>query len=426
MSIIGYLTDNGFGDAAVKRISEGEEPDAYFSAFIVLRSLFLAIVLTVLIVFRRYFVDIDGAGTFSWLVIALIVSLLHGSVSSAISGSGKIGILATADFINKISRILFQVAAVFLGFGVAGLTGGFVAGMFVGSIVQLRFLDLHFMRFRWRHIKSLSLFSFWVFLISSGSLLFMNADTVMIGYFLKNADVGIYRVIFQFTSFTLLIAVAIRTTLYPKISRWDKIGEKGLIEESLSRAFTYSFILALPMFVGGVLLGDKLLYFFYGSDFANYTTLVILFIVQIVHIFYNFMGTYLTAMGQVKNLFKVTAVSILVNIAMNIALIPMIGISGAAVATLMTMTINTVLAQRYLSQIITIRLERSSMLNILKASTLMGILVGVYRLMIPLSSIWLTLIPIVVGAMVYGVLMLKFDRKIYEELKGILKQMNVA
>ncbi|MDW7727982.1 MAG: hypothetical protein SCH70_12905 [Candidatus Methanoperedens sp.] len=32
--IISLMTDGGFGGAAIKRISEGEEQDAYFSAFV--------------------------------------------------------------------------------------------------------------------------------------------------------------------------------------------------------------------------------------------------------------------------------------------------------------------------------------------------------------------------------------------------------
>ena len=36
LGIIGLMADGGIGGAAVKRISEGEEPDAYFSAFVVL------------------------------------------------------------------------------------------------------------------------------------------------------------------------------------------------------------------------------------------------------------------------------------------------------------------------------------------------------------------------------------------------------
>ena len=241
-----------------------------------------------------------------------------------------------------------------------------------------------------------------------------------------NADVGVYRVIFQFTSLAAFTTMALRATLWPRVSRWDKIGETGLIEESLSRAFTYSLILAIPVFIGGALLGDRLLYFFYGADFVSYTTLMILLTVQIVNIFQYFFTTYLSAMNQIKELFKITVVAVVANIALNAALIPVMGISGAAVATLVTMSLNAVLARRVLARMITLRVERSSLLNIFKASIAMGIVVGVYRLVVPLSSVWLALVPVVVGGVIYGILILKFDRKIYEELKGIMMQMNLA
>jgi len=425
-SIIGLMTDGGFGGAAVKRISEGEEPDAYFSAFVVLRSVFVIVVLTALIAFRGLFVDLDNAGTFTWLLVALVVSLLHGTVSSGIIGRGKMGINATAVFINNVSRILIQIVAVFLGYGVAGLAGGFVMGMLVGYIMQLRFFDLRFVRFGWSHLKSLSSFSFWSFLVSGGGLVFMYSDSVMIGYFMGNADVGVYRVIFQFTMFAVFTTMALRLTLWPRVSRWDKIGEKGLIEESLSRAFTYSLILAVPLFVGGALLGDKLLYFFYGADFVSYTTLMVLFAVQIINIFQYFFTTYLRAIDQVKELFKITVVAVIANIALNAALIPVMGISGAAVATLVTMSLNAVLARRVLARIITIRVERSSLLNICKASIAMGVFVGVYRLIVPLSSVWVALVPVLIGGVLYGILILKLDRKIYGEFKGIMVQMSVV
>jgi O-antigen/teichoic acid export membrane protein len=336
------------------------------------------------------------------------------------------GINATASFIDNVSRILIQVVAVFLGYGVAGLAGGFVVGLLVGAIVQLRFFDLSFVRFGWRHLKSLSSFSFWSFLISGGGLVFVYSDSVMIGYFLNNADVGVYRVIFQFTAVAAFTTTALRSTLWPRVSRWNQIGETGLIEESLSRAFTYSLILAIPLFVGGALLGDKLLYFFYGADFVSYTTLMLLFTVQIVNISQYFYNTYLSAMNQLKDLFKITVVAVVANIVLNAALIPLMGISGAAVATLVTMTLNAVLARRVLARTITLRVERSSLLNILKSSIVMGAVVGVYRLVIPLSSVWLALVPIVLGGAIYGMLVLKLDRNFYEELKEIVLQMNMV
>ncbi len=424
--IIGMFSGGGFGGAAVKRISEGEEPDAYFSASFLLTSLFVTVTVVALIACRSFFVDLDSAGAFIWLLVALIISIFNGAVYSGIAGRGKMGIHATGRFIGDVSRILVQVVAVFLGFGLAGLAGGFVAGILAATIIALRFFDLHIVRFGWRHIKNLTTFSFWLFLTSSGVLLYSYSDKVIIGYYLTNADVGVYQIAWQFIMLAAFITFALNSTLWPKVSRWGKSGEVGLIEESLSRAFSYSLLLAVPVLAGGFLLGDKLLYFFYGAEFERgYATLVILAIVQIVNIFQLFFTSYLGALDRQKESFKVTAVGGVANIVLNIILIPVIGIAGAAIATLVTMTLNAVLARRVLSRMITIRVERNSVWNILKASFVMSLFVGGYRMLVPLSNVWLVLIPVVLGGVVYGILILKFDRKICDELKKIATQMNV-
>ena len=420
--IFGMVTDGGFGGAAQKRISEGEEPDAYFSAYFVLRSVFTIVVVLALLEFREYFVDLNTSGLFNWLLVALIVSMFAGPIASGVAGRGKMGIRTTCAAIGNISRIVIQVVAIFLGYEAAGLVGGAVAGVLVAAIIEFRFFDLRMVRFKWRHIKSLSTFSFWLFLTSGGVLVFSQADTVLIGYFLENADVGVYRVALQFTAVATFTTYALRTTLWPKVSRWGKNGEVGLVEESLARALSYSLILAVPVLTGGVLLGDKLLYFFYGAEFARgYTALVILLAVQVVNVFQYFFTMYLDAMNYPKESFKVTTVAVVVNIVLNVMLIPVIGIVGAAVATLVTMTLNALLARRALSRIMAIRVERGSLSNIVKASVIMGALLGGYRLLVPLSSVWLALVPVAAGGAVYSILMLKLDRKICDELREIVE-----
>jgi O-antigen/teichoic acid export membrane protein len=281
--------------------------------------------------------------------------------------------------------------------------------------------------FGWRHIKSLSKFSFWVFLNSSGILVFSTADTIMIGYYLNNADVGVYRIMLQFTSVAAFTTIALRSTLWPRVSRWGKTGETELIEKSLSRAFTYSLILAVPMFAGGVLLGDKLIYYFYGTEFVRgYVVMVLFFIMQIVNIFLFLFTSYLSALDLLKEMFKITAIAVAANIILNAALIPVFGIAGAAVASLVTMVFNAVLAMRVLSRTITIRVESDSLLNILKASFVMSLFVGGYRLLVPLSNVVFAMIPVVLGAGLYGILVLRFDRKIYKELKAIITQMTAV
>ena len=41
------------------------------------------------------------------------------------------GIFATGSFIDNFSRVIIQIVAVFLGYSIVGLVGGFVVGMFI-------------------------------------------------------------------------------------------------------------------------------------------------------------------------------------------------------------------------------------------------------------------------------------------------------
>jgi O-antigen/teichoic acid export membrane protein len=235
-------------------------------------------------------------------------------------------------------------------------------------------------------------------------LVFSQADTIIIGHLLDMANVGIYRITLQFTMVASFSTNALRDTLWLRISNWSKTNEIELVEGSLSRAITYSLVLAIPVFVGGVLLGDRLLLLFYGADFARgYKTLIILLAVQVINIFQFLFTMYLDALDNPKESFKITAVGVVANIVLNIILIPVMGVSGAAIAILATMTINSLLARRTLSKLIKIRIEQHSLLNILIASTAMGALVGGYRLLIPLSNIWVTLVAVTISVTAYGV-----------------------
>ncbi len=98
---------------------------------------------------------------------------------------------------------------------------------------------------------------------------------------------------------------------------------------------------------------------------------------------------------------------------------------GAAVATLLSMILNTFLARRALSRIITIKVERESLLNILKASAVMVLFLGFYRWSVSLSNVWVTLLPVLLGGAFFAILMLKLDKKIYDDLKTIVTQMNL-
>jgi len=424
--IFNLVGDGGFGGAAVKRISEGREQNEYFSAFVFIRIALLALSVTALLWAEPYLRDATSSGIFFWLLLALIVSVFSSCTGIGIYGSGKVGIYQISSFLDAFLRTLFQITAVFFGFGVAGLTGGFVGGLIAGGIANFWSLDLKLVRFRLSHLKSLSSFSFWIFLTTSGSLVFCYADTIIIGYFMSNADVGIYRTAFQLTSVATFTTLAFHTVLYPKISTWGAQEKVTEIETSLARAFTYSLLLAIPACIGGWILGDRLLYFIYGASFiAGTSAFYFLLLVQVVNVF-MFLGTMsLNALNRPKDAFWITVVAAIANILLDFAFIPLMGITGAAIATLVAMTLNALGALIFLSRIISIKFEYGPVKNIIYAAGCMGIFLLLIHFILPLTHVVSVLVIVLVGALIYILVLFKLDREIRDELKNLSVNLGV-
>ncbi|WP_067052219.1 flippase [Methanofollis ethanolicus] len=422
--IFTLLGDGGFGGAAVKRISEGTEPEGYFSAFVFMRVLLLAVSIAVVFAVLPLLDDFRASGMVSWLLLALVIGVFQGIAANGVYGTGMVGVSQTSSLVNNVTRVLFQILAVFLGFGAAGLAGGFVAGIFAGGLTCLLFLKLHLTRFTIGHIKNLVSFSFWIFLASSGATVFSYADTILVGYFMTKADVGVYRIAFQFTAAATFTTMALHTTLYPKISRWHADGALDRVTLSLARAFTYSLLLAIPVAVGGWVLGDRLLYFFYGAGFAEGTTaLAILLLVQVVNVFMYLQTMCLNALDRPRESFYATGTAAVVNIVLDLALIPLFGIEGAAIATLVTMLVNAGIARYYLSKQIPVKLERGPVLHILLAAGAMALVVLAYRFAIPLTNVFIVLAAVALGGLVYGLVLLKADHGLHDEIRDLVVQL---
>lgn len=418
--VFNLIGDGGFGGAAVKRISEGMEQNEYLSAFVFLRIILLVASVSALILIFFY-TEMITPGIFLWLLLALVISVFSSCTANALYGAGKTGIFQITVFLDAFMRTIVQVVAVFIGFSAGGLAGGFVFGMIVGGFINFWYIDLRLARFRLFHIKNLLGFSMWSFLASSGAVVYNYADTILIGYFLGDTDVGIYRTAFQLTSVATFTTLAFHMVLYPKISGWQAQNNLAAIENALARAFTYSLILAVPVCIGGWILGERLLYFVYGSSFARGAdTLYLLFLVQIANVF-MFLGTMcLNSINRPKDAFLVTAVASITNIVLDFYLIPVFGISGAATATLIAMILNAGIALFLLSRIISVKIEVIPVRNIVIAASIMGIVIEMLRLFVPFSNVLMVLFAVCIGAGLYILILLKIDTGIHDEIQDLI------
>ena len=424
--IFNMIGDGGFGQAAVKRISEGKEQNEYLTAYACLRGLLIVVSTVILLTLSPLFIDLQEYNIVLCIILTIAAAAFGNTITMGVYGLGHVGVKNVGVGIGELARIIVQIGTVLLGYSVYGLIGGYIAGIIVSGILCIKYFTFRPAKFGFRHIKSLFAYGFWIFLISTGSLAFSYTDTIFIGYFMTNGDVGVYRTAFQFTSAAAFITAAIAPTLTPKISRWSKDNEWEKIVYPVSRGITFGLILAVPVLFGGIFLADKLLYYFYGADFAaGAAACCILFAVQIVSVFTTFLGTALSASDHAKQSFYATATAAVVNIILNCILIPILGINGAAISTLISYSLNAVLIAYFLRRHISIRIEKRPIFHIIISAAVMGIFVFIYTLFVPLDNVILTLIPVAVGAVIYFFLLFKIDRGIRDEIAGMVKTFGI-
>jgi Na+-driven multidrug efflux pump len=131
-----------------------------------------------------------------------------------------------------------------------------------------------------------------------------------------------------------------------------------------------------------------------------------------------YLGTMsLNSLNRPKGAFLVTAIAALVNIILDVILIPMMGITGAALATLIAMTLNALFAIYLLSQIISVKIERCPVKHILYASGIMGIFLIAIRILFPLTQVAVVFFAVLIGACIYSLILLKLDTGIHNDIK---------
>nr|WP_245249696.1 oligosaccharide flippase family protein [Methanolinea mesophila] len=422
LGVVNLLADGGMGGATVQRVSEGEDQREFFSAGVAVRLVLIPFALSVLFLARTLLIDFSSTGLFNWLFLAVVVTTSGSIIAAGNYGRGKAGVIQVAELGTTIVKVLAQVLAVYLGYSAAGLAGGFVAGAIAGIVINLRFLDIRPGRFTRKHLSSMAPYAGWVFLSAALALVISSADTILVGYFLTTEEVGFYRTSFQLTTLALFIVTTLTTALYPRISRWYREGELATIGESVGRAYSYSLLLAIPVSAGGIILADRLLYFLYGSPFTvAAAALSLLFLVQLASIFPLIDSMCLGALNRPRTAFVINAINAVLVVILEVALIPLLGIAGAALAILGAMVFRAVISHHVLGKEVSIAIERGTVARILAASTVMGIAVGTFRLLVPLDSFWLLLADVILGVIIYGVLILRLDRGIHDELKDLSK-----
>lgn len=240
-----------------------------------------------------------------------------------------------ADVISAILKICLIV----FGLGIFWLTLIYVLDVVwrgIGMVMVYREKGLHMSAwsFDWRLANNLFKDS-WP-LIFSGAAIFIYAriDQVIIGQLMNTTELGFYSAAVRVTEALAFVPGVINLSLFPAI-----INAKRTSEDMYKRRLRNFYLLILAvvscLVVPIFLLAKYIIYFLFGHSYLPAVSVLQIYIWSSIGMFLGAAVTqYLITENKTITIFMVNALTAIVNIILNLILIPRIGLAGAAIATL--------------------------------------------------------------------------------------------
>ncbi|MEI7451735.1 MAG: flippase [Candidatus Falkowbacteria bacterium] len=191
-------------------------------------------------------------------------------------------------------------------------------------------------RFKYNLAKELLKESWPLMLSSSFLLIYGRIDQVMIKQMMNDYSLGLYAISAKLSEAWLFIPTAIIGSLFPAIvnaKKDNKDSYENRLKKIYSLTFYLSFFISLFIFIFARLIINIL----FGSAFLPAVLSLQIYVWSGVATAMGFaVSQYLIIEGKTKILFIINFLSMAANVLLNLWLIPRMGISGAALATLIS------------------------------------------------------------------------------------------
>ena len=177
---------------------------------------------------------------------------------------------------------------------------------------------------------------FTIFVSDMAILIYVSSDITMLGYMTSDYITGLYSFSTKIYSGLKTLLGALIIVSIPRLSYyWGK--NKDLYYATLDKIFKSMISFMVPMAVGLIMVSKEVIYVLGGKEYGGARNSLILLCVAILfcELSYIYTQCILMPMHKEKWVMWITVVSALINIGLNLYLIPRWGQIGAAVTTIL-------------------------------------------------------------------------------------------
>lgn len=286
--------------------------------------------------------------------IGFIFSAVIGTLKASFQGFQSMRYYSSTDFVKSVIVLLITIPLLILGFKEMAPIIGFALTFTI--FLPLIYLPLlikkvfpEFLRIKAELTKSLTkkLFRFGIpiTLVGLATLIFGYTDTVILIYFRSLKEVGLYNAAFPTMKLIGVIGIAITSVVFPISSELWANNRKEQLGKGLGILYKYVLIVTFPIALLMFLFPEIILGILFGGEFRPAgNVLRILAVGYFLHTLTVVNNSTLSGIGKPKEVSKIMLSGAGMNLILNLILIPIYGMEGAALSTLIAFVLILILS----------------------------------------------------------------------------------
>lgn len=272
-------------------------------------------------------------------------SVIAGFLLSSLLAFGHIGWNALINnFLQNLVKVIALVALLFLGMREQGVIVSYVAGMVmtcIAAYLAVRYAMAPLLaktklkkKGQSRVLREVFAYAWPIVFLSAVYTIFNWTDSVVIGYFMTAADVGIYNAAFTLIALFGIAPELFKQFFFPYIVMKYSQKNMPLIQELSQQVGKWIFALNLPLFLFMAVFPGAVLNILFGSEYLMATDVLRILALGGLLASFNTLLTNLLSMQEKSRLIMIDTLCISgLDLILNVLFVPRYGLYGAAAST---------------------------------------------------------------------------------------------
>ncbi|QNK76817.1 flippase [Winogradskyella sp. PAMC22761] len=185
--------------------------------------------------------------------------------------------------------------------------------------------------------KSIVNISFPMLLSTSFALLMGWSDIIIISFYNTTADIGVYDSALKLATLSGIFLMAINSIATPKFVEYYTKNDIEGLKETVQKSTKLIFYTTTPLLFVLVFFSEEILGYFGNEFVAGSFALIVLCLSRFINAISGSVGYIMQMTDQQRVYQNVIIISFVINLILNLILIPIYGINGAAVASSIAM-----------------------------------------------------------------------------------------